>query len=382
MSMLLILMLQLSWASAPGEDVAEYSKEDLDRIVQVADAEFFRFDGRCSATSPSAEESELAPVGRGKVDVEAERAFMRMAEMRRLIVQYYPYDRLDKKKAPEVRSDDVSQAAQLLEMAYDCNPGWDQRRYLGDAIDMIVARRKQIREQERRPDSVEDSVALLTVEKRLRDKLGRLQAPVCSPMMPVCPTAPRPVISSESPRGYRKRLMGLFSLGVEFGGSFYGRLYEGIQDDGVPDDHSRPTAFVLGLAPGIRLQAGARQRHVFGLGFRYTLLAFREEGAKDHVSQMAARFEYGYRFHERWFSLHGSFEPGIQVHPVQTYFGHAIVGGGGRMCTWNEALCLRVGGSRSVLPGSGPYFDAAYVTFGVDVMRVVDNIMRATEGES
>ena len=66
----------------------------------------------------------------------------------------------------------------------------------------------------------------------------------------------------------------------------------------------------------------------------------------------------------------------------------AQIGGSASVCTWNEALCLRIGGGKSVR-NAGPktrqreaYFDFGTVTFGIDVFRLTDNLLRATEGSS
>ena len=376
-----MISLLSAWLAVGPETASPYSRDDLDKLIRIADAEMQALEGRCGVEAEGATDN-AAPVT-PSVDHAAELAYMRMAEMRRLAAQHYPYAKLGK-DGQQYHSDDIHQAVQLYERAYGCNPGWEQRRYLNEAIDMVVTRRKEIREKEARPESAPDNLQLMEDEKRLRETLAQLRPPVCKSLKPMCPTPKQEESASEAPRGYRKRFMDLFAFKVEVGVMFSSKLYEGIQDDGLPDDRSSPWGFNFALAPGVRLLAGAKQRHVFGLGFRYSLLTFEEEEVRDRIVQMAARLEYGVRVSLNWFSIHASFEPGIQAHPVREYFGHGQIGGSGSICTWNEALCLRVGGGKSVPINreDKPYFDFNTVTFGIDVFRVTDNILRATEGSS
>lgn len=382
-----MVSLVSAWLAVAPEAASPYSRDDLDKLIRIADAEWQALEGRCGGRAEGATDNAAPPAP--AVDHEAELAYMRMAEMRRLAAQHYPYAKLGK-DGQQYHSDDIHQAVQLYERAYACNPGWEQRRYLNEAIDMVVTRRKAIREQEARPESAPDNLQLMEDEKRLREKLSELRPPLCQANKPTCPTPKQEESASEPPRGYRKRFMDLFALRVEVGALFKSSLYEGLEGtNSIPPDPESPQGFTFALAPGVRLLAGAKQRHVFGLGFRYAIMTFKpEEEERDRVVQMAARLEYGVRISLNWFSVHASFEPGIQVHPLLEYFGNGQIGGFGSVCTWNEALCLRVGGGKAVRV-AGPkttnierFFDFNTVTFGIDVFRLTDNILRATEGSS
>lgn len=371
--MILALMIGSVLALAPAEP---YSEANLTVVITVAEAEQVRLDGRC-----------VGALGAAAVDLEAETGYARMAEMRRMVVDHFPFNNYGPGGLPQ-RSENVQAAAQFYERAYRCNPGWDQRHHLNTAIAMIERQRKRIAEDERRPGS-EDFTMLTEEEARLRKVLEELQTqqerlrpPPCEASR--CPEL-GPGVGSRPPRGYRGRLMDLLSLRIEVGPTASLRVDEGVEPDPIDArvdtlEEYRPNAFVFSLSPGVRLLAGEKQRHVFGLGARYTLLAFKDQAdASERVHQMALRMEYGIRVHLDWFSVHAGFEPGIQAHARKEYFGHVQLGGYGSLCTWGEALCLRVGGSRSVRPSQDTWLDVAQVTLGLDVFRVVDNVLRATE---
>lgn len=348
-------------AAAPAGD-SLYSKEQLDALVASSELEYARFHGRC--VTPSA-----------PPDVEAEQAFSRMAELRHLVVLHYPYGKKDHK----VHADDVSTAAQLYESAYRCNPGWSHRGYLEKAFELVQMRTREIREDERRPETAEDYVMLLGVASRLREQLGTIQPPSTGPSAArPCPKPP-PIVQEPETKGYRGRYMGLFSLRVELGPMLGAVL-------NLPEDPDNPSAavdmqFFLSLAPGVRLLAGAKQRHVFGLGFRYTALAY-DQNPINVVDRLAARFEYGVRAHLRWLSIHAGFEPGIQAQWTAPTFGHVNIDLWAAMCTWGEALCVRGGWGSSVRPRNGSTDMAGgFLAFGLDIFRVADNVLRAMDGE-
>lgn len=381
-----MISLLSAWLAVAPDAASPYSRDDLDKLIRIADAEMQALAGRCGVEAEGATDSGV-PVA-PSVDHEAELAYMRMAEMRRLAAQHYPYAKLGK-DGQQYHSDDIHQSVQLYERAYACNPGWEQRRYLNEAIDMVVTRRKEIREQEARPESAPDNLQLREDEKRLREKLAQLRPPVCPSNKPACPTLKQEESASEPPRGYRRRFMDLFVLRVELGALFTASLQQRLA---VSPEPSSPNGFAFAIAPGVRLLAGAKQRHVFGLGFRYAIMTYKliqyGEESRDRVVQMAARLEYGVRISLNWLSVHASFEPGIQAHPLLEFFGNGQIGGSGSVCTWNEALCLRVGGGKTVRVAGREtkhlerYFDFGTVTFGIDVFRLSDNILRATEGSS
>lgn len=366
----LVAIVGVLGAPAPGP----YSEANLNVVSTVAEAEMQRLDGRCVEAGGDG----LVKVG---ADREAEDAYLRMAEMRRLVAEHFPYNNYGA-AGQEQHSEDIHMAARFYELAYRCNPRGQQQMYLSRALAMVKQRRQEIAEKERRPDA-EDDKRLAEDEAKLSELLAAQVRPPeprgtrCDDSRcPKTPGAPAPAT-----RGYRKRWMDLLTLRVEIGPSVGMYLYEGVMSDGKPDNHSRPpVGLVFSVTPGIRLLAGPKQRHVFGLGFRYTMLAFREEGIRDRVSQMSARFEYGIRLHPDWFSLHGGFEPGIQSHAKEEYFGQVQLGGFGSLCTWGEAICFRVGGSKSVVPAnSETYLSLGTITLGLDVFRIADNLIRQTE---
>lgn len=369
-------------AMAPAGQPEGPSKADLEAILRVAEAELVQLYGRCSAEGAANPGAAPAPAGAGLVPVpgtgvdrEAQLGFLRVAEMRRMVAENYPYAKLGS-EGPKIHTDDVHIAVQQFEMAFACEPVWEQRRYLDEALELVLARRDQIRDVEKRAGASAEFMQLAEDEARLRQKLGKLRRPPC----PATTTGCHGVIHANpvepeqgAKRGYRARLMDLLSLRLEFGGGFKAVLQTpmGSRRDGLP--------FVTSIAPGVRLLAGENGRHVFGLGFRYTLLAYVGEGY--HASQMSARFEYGVRAHPRWFSIHGSFEPGLQTHPRRESFGHTQIGGSGSLCTWNEALCLRFGGSAAVGQRDGAELGVGFATFGLDLFRVIDNRLRGQEGQ-
>jgi len=355
--MVLAAMIRSLLPLAPGE---AYSEANLNVVIKVGEEEQVSLDGRC------------AP-GAVAVDLEAETGYAQMAEMRRLIVDRFPFHNYGPAGLP-LRSEGVQLAAQFYERAYRCNPGWDRRHYLNTAIAMIERQRKRIIEDERRPGSedlnylAEDEARLRKVLEELQAQQERLRPPACDASR--CPR-PGPSVGPRPLRGYRGRFMDLLSLRIEVGFSPAVEVDEGGTSE-------KENAFVFSASPGVRLLAG--ERHVFGLGARYTLLEFTDRGTQERVNQMAFRLEYGLRVHKDWFSAHAGFEPGIQGDATRAYFAHAQLGGYGSLCTWGEALCIRVGGSRSVRPAvRDTSLKAVQVTLGLDVFRMVDNLLRATE---
>lgn len=367
---MLELFITSSLALAAPEQAATHSRADLDAVLRVAEAESVQYQGRCSDGPKESASDELPPPG-SVIDRQAELGLLRVAEIRRMVVESYPYAKLGK-DGPAYRSDDVRQAVQFYEMAFACNPGWEQRRYLDTALELVLARRKQIRDGEKRPDTAEDATLLADDEARLRQRLGALTPPKCPERAPCLRATVGPPAPSEPVRGYRARFMDVLSLRIELGGGFAGDLRVPVSGPEKPSNASA-VPLVWSLAPGVRFLAGEQRRAVFGLGFRYTLLAYLEEGA--HASQLAARAEIGVRAHKTWFSLHAGFEAGIQRH--SRYLGSPFVGGYGSLCTWNEALCLRIGGTGTLFTrGDKVSIDAGTIAFGVDIFRVIDNRIR------
>lgn len=354
----------LWFAAAPVEAEGPSSK-DLEAILRVAASVTVQLHGRCGGDEAEPEGQKKAKAG-GPVDLEAEHGFLRVAELLRIVVDRYPYTKLGNKSV-KVKNDDIHVAVQRYEQAYRCNPGWEKRRYLDSALGMILARREQLS-----AEGLDLSEELRQDEARLREKLGELRPPVCEAKPKPClEVKPRDGEPEPPRRGYRARLMDILSLRLELGGGFMAKVRgAGVEHESVP--------LVVSVAPGVRLLAGGRQRHVFGLGFRYTLLNY--IGRSEVANMLTARFEYGIRAHEKWFSIHVGFEPGLATYPENETFGRTQIGGSGSLCTWNEALCLRFGGYATVGDRTLSHLDVGFGTFGVDIFRVIDNRLRGEGG--
>lgn len=334
-----------------------HSKADLEALLRVAEAETLPLYGRCGSEGGT-EPRALAPT----IDREAEAGFARVAEIRRLLVSNYPYAKLGR-DADKIQSDDVYVAVQQFELAFQCNPGWEQRRYPEAALEMITARREQL---------VAGGLALpqelVDAETRLRDRLSRLRPEKCPKERPCVTIGPVPPAPETRLGRYKARLMEVLSLRLEFGAGFAAdRLYGGSREG---------TPLVISVAPGVRFLAGRGRRHVFGLGFRYSALPFVGDD-RGTVHQVTARFEYGVRAHRQWFSIHAGFEPGFVSHPSS--FGVSQLGGVGSLCTWNEALCVRIGGTTTVPYDREAFLKFGHVTFGIDLFRVIENRLTAPE---
>ncbi len=357
--MIPIFILMLVTAPAAGP----YTREQLDAVYRVGLDEFDRMKDRCLPT-PIGTAALAAP------DIEAELAFFRMAELIRLVILNYPYP--SGRDGQIQRSDDVSQAVQGFERAYLCHPGWEQRHYLNNAITLAEARTRQIRDTERRTLTESEILTLQEALSRLRSLRGQLRAPAACEEPDSCPPAVAPGVQpqAEAPRGYRAKYMDLFSLRLEFAG--------GPKTTVAGELAAAPVSgvFQFSVAPGVRFLAGKRRRHVFGLGFRWNVLSFKNAGENDVAHQIVARFEYGIRLHLKWLSAHASFEPGLQAHTIPDYFGRTQLGGSGALCTWNEAFCVRFGGYRAITVTEIAYMDGQFLGAGFDLFRVADNIMR------
>ncbi len=362
MPTLLAMLLLSSLAPADGG----YTRDQLQLLATTAAQEFSRMESRCSTpTQPS--------------DLAAELAFRRSADLMEIVVQHetYPTGR----PGQSLRSDDVGAVAQSLERAYLCNPGWEQRHYLERAIKLLEERLAQIRDQERRPPSDPDSASLQQVRERLLAlTLALTQPPPCKtttcPKGPVAPASDEP--DTPPPPPYRTKYMDLFSLRLELGAGLNTRF----KDDQAMLAEDRLTeynnGFIYGFAPGVRFLLGRNKRHVLATGFRWSVLTFKDDDKKHNVHQIVARFEYGLRLHERWFSLHAAFEPGTQARARDPRFGTAQIGGSGAICTGDEIFCLRFGGYSGTLGGEWGLI-GMFLNAGIDVFRVTDNILRRAE---
>lgn len=338
-----------------------YTRDQLKLLASTASQEFGRMESRCSTPTQPA-------------DLAAEASFRRSADLMEIVVQHeaYPAGR----PGQNLRSDDVGSVAQSLERAYLCHPGWEQRHYLERAIRILEQRLTQIRDEEKRPQSDPDGMILQQVRERLLALTHALtRPPPC--VTTACPNTPVERVVDDAPapppRPYRAKYMDLFSLRVELGFGLGTQFSDTASNvDGVP--------VMFGVAPGVRFLLGRRhKRHVLATGFRWSVLAFKDADQSHAVHQMVARFEYGLRLHERWFSLHAAFEPGIQaykqatdVDTAHTGFGAAQIGGSGAVCTGNEAFCVRFGGYSGGLSGM-------FIGAGIDVFRVTDNILRRAD---
>lgn len=343
------------------------SKKDLEVLLGVAFSEFDRVHGTCIAVQPG----EAVP----PANIEAGRAFYRMAEMVELFVAEYPYPR----GAELDRSDHVHQAIQGYEGAYACNPGWEQRAYLARAMELADARLKDIREREGRAETAEDYVLLREDRARVEAQLGALEPPLpprCAggKRTPCPPTPPAP----SGPTGYRGRFMDVFSLGLDLGG---GGLVTNVGSSKDPDQDIR--AFALGVSPGVRFLAGGRQRSVIGFGFTTTALIYESlsKVGREFTLAIGPRFEYGFRFHPKYFSAHAAFEMGVQAYQFNPWFGRAYVGGSGALCTWNEAICVQIRGMYALRETDAQFLDGWWTSVRFDIFRFADNIIRASDGE-
>lgn len=363
MSTLTTLIL-LSFLAPPD---GGYTRDQLKLLASTAAQEFTRMESRCST---QAEAPDLA----------AEASFRRSADLMEIVVQHeaYPAGR----PGQNLRSDDVGSVAQSLERAYLCHPGWEQQHYLERAIRTLEQRLTQIRDVEKRSQSEPDGVILQQVHERLLALTFVLtQPPPC--VTPKCPNPPVQTGSDEAPAppppSYRAKYMDLFSLRVEIG---FGLGTQFIDEPETPTLYDK--VFLFGVAPGVRFLLGQHKRHVLATGFRWNILAFKsEEVMKDveidhRVHQMVARFEYGIRLHERWFSLHAAFEPGLQARVQSTLFGTPQLGGSGAVCTGNEVFCVRFGGYSGTF-GGAVGLNGMFIGAGIDVFRVTDNILRRAE---
>jgi hypothetical protein len=351
-------LLVYSLASPPG---GGYTREQLKILFSTASQEFTRMESRCS-TPASAE----AP------DLEAEAAFRRSADLMEIIVQNedYPASR----KGQNMRSDDISATAQALERAYMCHPGWEQRHYLGRAIRMLKQRTEEIVNKERRSLGDADGQILSKAHERLlelmRDMVRPPPPPQCVSTRCESPIKPPDGSSSAAPPGgYRGKYMELFSLRLELG---FGIDTQFVQPDSSADFRK---VGLFGVTPGVRFLVGRRKRHVFATGFRWNLTAFHDDMATYRVHQVVVRLEYGFRPHERWFSLHAAFEPGLQASVRDPRFGSVQLGGSGALCTGYEVFCVRFGGYSGTLGGEWG-LKGMFLAAGVDVFRMADNILR------
>ena len=361
----LTTLLSLSLLAPAG---GAYTRDELKEFAATASREFSRMESRCSTLTPGA-----------PADLEAEASFRGSADLMEIVVRHetYPAGR----QGQNLRSDDVGSFAQSLERAYLCHPGWEQRHYLDRAIHTLEARLTQIRDVERRSQSEPDGLIL----QQVRERLLALTRALTLPPPPPCPLPAAPEANTrrtpdeadaQKPRPYRAKYMDLFSLRVEIG---FGLGTQFI--DGSPKPEYRDT-FLFGVAPGVRFLLGRHKRHVLATGFRWSVLAFKSDDNNDsdtedenhRVNQMVARFEYGIRLHERWFSLHAAFEPGIQARAQITSFGTPQVGGSGAVCTGNEVFCVRFGGYSGTLGGDWG-LDGMFMGAGIDIFRFTDNIL-------
>lgn len=338
-----------------------YTKEVLEALDANALQEFTSMEGRC-----------ITPASAQTPDIEAEDVFRRSAAIWEIVVQNWDYPA--NRKGQGYRSDDISRVAEALERAYMCHPGLERRHYLDRAGRMVMDRIDQIVTEEKRQLSEPDDERLSKARERVLVLMRGMVRPEppppcvsrrCEPALDA-PSGPSP---AASPRGYRGKYMDLFSLRVEIGLGVGTSLVESTSTTSTSNVRD---VFLFGVAPGVRFLVGAHKRHVLATGFRWNLLAF--HGDEDHlVHQMAARVEYGLRLHKRWLSLHAAFEPGLQAR-----IGGAQISGSGAICTGNEAFCVRFGGY-SGLPGGDPGLNGMFLSAGIDVFRVADNILRRAE---
>lgn len=349
-------------AAPPG---GGYTRDQLKVLATTALQEFSSMEARCAALA-----SLTVP------DLEAETAFRRSADFMEIVVKYEAYP----PGGHNMRSDDVAIAVQALERAYMCHPGWEQRHYIDHAIVLLEDRLRYIRTTEKRPPTEPDVEILQQALTRVQALERSVPAaPVCLP--PACPKPPvRPTPSPlAKPRGYQAKYMDLFSLRVELGGGIGTKIIDRDWGEPKPVHGSLRPVFSFSLAPGVRFLLGREQRHVLATGFRWTVLAFEHRFFRDSAQQMVARFEYGIRIHERWLSMHGAFEPGLQIHADIGYFGRPQMGGSAALCTGNEVLCVRFGGYKATRGKETALMDGMFLSAGVDVFRAADNLLRRAD---
>ncbi|MCA9634957.1 MAG: hypothetical protein KC420_02875 [Myxococcales bacterium] len=264
------------------------------------------------------------------------------------------------------RTYDALGIAEAFRRAFECAPDWEKRHYLAKALDVIELRLREL-ETERRPEVEEERTSLEATRTILKDRQDALRAPKAEEAPPPAP-APKP--TAEEPSGYAQRWRERLSLRVEVGGGEAALKEAGRQ-------RSELGTLALDVGPGVRFLAGKRRRHVIGVGFNlgFYRLAVAYLPVPQWTYTMTTDLAYGYRIHPRWFSAHLAFEAGLQTNPRGESFGREILGGSFALCTWSEAACVRVR-ALSTLPGAPNYMDGLAVLGGLDVFRMVDNLLR------
>jgi len=360
----LVLLCDASRAAraAPSEVIDPNSLMTVRKLAQARSAEL---DKQCVETKPT--EAEAPSI---------ELAFLEVAGLFSLFFHNFPYG-----ENLSDRTYDALSIANAFSHAFECSPHWDKRHYLTKARSILDLRRRELA-SEQRPETKDELASLTEAYGALDQRLdgltrGELRPGSTPGTSPAPPPSAEPEKEKEE-RGYWAQWRDRLSLRVELGG---GRLrFGGIDSDG--------DTFSPAVAPSVRFLAGEHRRHVFGVGFRYGAHRFRVDNASSDPflsasppstthwgHTIAATFGYGFRLHPRWFSVHTTFDAGLEIHTQGTVFGREILGATVSLCTWGEAVCLQVRGF-STLHGASGYFDGILVGTSLDIFRITDNALR------
>ncbi|HRI07731.1 MAG TPA: hypothetical protein PKW35_07945 [Nannocystaceae bacterium] len=340
----------LAPASAP--EPITHAPQELIAIYRVAKRQLGEEIDRCTGAGTPA-----------IIDDDAERTFAGIAGMLHLFIQNFTYP----PGAEPERTDHVRDAALAYERAFDCSPHWDKRHYLEDALALISQRQTELA-NDKRPDTKPETDALAEDRQRIALRLQALPPP--APPPPKDPPLARTPATSSEPTGYDP-WRGRLALRLEAGGALINVREIHPNDDLV---FSRKPAFTFAIAPGVRILAGARRRHVFNIGFTYALYRFQPNRRDEHHlgHAFAARLEYGVRIHPRWLSAHLGVEAGIESHAQGGVFGRGLAGPTYALCTAGESLCAR---ARQTWTGRdyNEFFDIPIaLLLGLDPFRLAD----------
>lgn len=343
-------------AEAAADEV--YSQDQLREIYGVAVQEFDLHADRCAAA-----------VGAVGGDPAAEAAFVRSALMMRLVAENFSFPGGRESE----RSKMILRVILGYERAFDCNPVWNKRQYLLDAIDVAESHIKHVRSVERRALSESTIDAVIKGRQRVRVRLDGLREPSCPTKLDLCGDEEVIVVAPPAEpvggyAGWARRL----SLRVELGGGGV-RTREESDDDDV-----RSGAYSVMVSAGSRFVVGSSTRHRFVLGGTYGLAGYEYIA---HHSRMAhwllLRAEYGIVAHPRWLTLQVGFEAGLGLapRPRDEVTAHGLSGLSAGLCILEEILCARV---RGFAPLRRPdFFEGIFGLLSVDVFRVVDQTLES-----
>jgi len=278
-------------------------------------------------------------------DLEAQAIYRRSAHNLAWVVKDFPYNADEAGFAR--RSDHTATSVQAYQRAFNCDPTWDNRTLLEDALELLDLRLGLAVDSEKRSIDAEDLDPLQMARGQLSEQLDALRAPACPTSATTQCTEPQPakLAGDRGPDTRSLRILESFSLGLE--------LAAGIVV---------PSVTPLGagaVSPAARFVLGKAGQHRIHLGFLYGV--HRSRGVM--VSTLLAQFDYGVSDKSGWLTMHASIGAGYhEVYPEVRAAPElaSVISPGLGVCTLDDVLCLRARGFLGPL-------DRDYLTIGLSL---------------